>query len=182
MDDSKMLSRLESRDESVLSEIDSKYGRLIASVARNITRSPEDAEEIRNDVLHRLWESIPPSRPESVKSFAAMIARRLALNRVEAAGAKKRGDTTSLEELLEIASDGEISESIEAKELGAAINDFLALCRRDERVMFICRYVYAESPSEIAGALGITKNSLNVKLFRFRERLRVYLKERGYIE
>ena len=111
-----------------------------------------------------------------------MIARRLALNRVEAAGAKKRGDKTSLDELLEIASDGEISESIEAKELGAAINDFLALCQRDERVMFIRRYVYAESPSEIAGSLGITKNSLNVKLFRLRERLRVYLKERDYIE
>ena len=180
--DNDLLSRFESRDESVLSEVDLRYGRLIAFVARNITKSDEDAEEIRNDVLRKLWESIPPARPDSIRSYSAMIARRLALNRVESAAAKKRGATLPLDELFEVASDDEISEGLEAKELGAAINDFLASCGYEERVMFIRRYVYAEEPEKIARLFGITKNSLNVKLFRLRERLRAYLKERGQIE
>ena len=63
-----------------------------------------------------------------------------------------------------------------------AINGFLGNLRREERVMFIRRYVLAEEPGELAARLGITVNSLNVKLYRLRGRLRTYLKERDYIE
>ncbi len=182
MDDNEMLSRLEARDESVLADIDRQYGRLISSVARNITGSPEDADELKSDVLHKLWNSIPPARPDSVRAFAAMIARQLSLNRVEAGRAKKRGEALPLDELCEIASDDEVSERIEAKELGKAISGFLSVCTPEERAMFVRRYVYAEPPGIIAARLGITKNSLGVRLCRLRARLRAYLKERGYIE
>ncbi len=181
MDDN-LYMRFESRDETVLADVDRLCGRLITSVARNITRSAEDAEEIHNDVLRKLWDSIPPAKPDSVKSYSAMIARRLALNRVELMAAKKRGTAIPLDELLEVASDDEISEKLEAKELGGAINGFLGNLRREERVMFIRRYVLAEEPGELAARLGITVNSLNVKLYRLRGRLRTYLKERDYIE
>lgn len=181
--DDKLYARFESRDESVLSEVEESLGRLTRSVARNITKSPEDAEEIASDVLWKLWDSIPPARPDSLRSFAAMIARRLSINRIESASAKKRiGGSLPLDELCEVASDGEISGRIEARELGAAINDFLSRQRAEERVIFVRRYVYAESPADIAGRLGITENSLNVKLHRLRERLRKYLKERDFID
>ena len=48
--------------------------------------------------------------------------------------------------------------------------------------MFVLRYVTAETPEMIAGKLGITTNSLNVRLHMLRAKLRAYLKERGYID
>ena len=87
-----------------------------------------------------------------------------------------------LEELAETADDSEISDRITAKELGRAINDFLLTLPERDRRMFVLRYVTAEEPESIAGKLGITTNSLSVRLHRIRAKLRAYLKERGYIE
>ena len=77
MTDKEMTDRLLARDESVLSEIDCQLGGMITRVALNITGDPRDAEEIRYDVLRKLWESIPGdkrfsddavrARPENVR-------------------------------------------------------------------------------------------------------------------
>lgn len=182
MNDNELLARLRARDESVLRDIDLSCGRLICSVARNITGSQEDADEIKNDVLEKLWNSIPPSEPQSLMSFAAMISRRLALNRVGSRAAKKRGVSVPADELAEIASDGDISDGIEAKELGAEISRFLEGCPGIDREAFVRRYVFAEPPEVVAKRLGFTKNRLNVRLFRLRGKLREHLTEHGYIE
>ena len=71
---------------------------------------------------------------------------------------------------------------ITAKELGRAISDFLMMLSERDRRMFVLRYVTAETPEMIAGKLGITTSSLNVRLHRLRAKLRAYLKERGYID
>lgn len=181
MDDSEMLLMLERREESVLAELEEKYGRLCRSVARNILRNDEDSEECASDVLYKVWNTIPPAQPTSLMAYTAMIARRLAINRYNAQHASKRGEALPLDELNEICADGEISEAVEARELGRAINDFLAGLNSDERTMFIRRYVYAEPPETVAARLGIAKGTLNVRLFRLRGRLKSYLKERNFI-
>ncbi len=182
MTDKEMTDRLFARDESVLRDIDSQCGRLIARIALNITGNRQDAEEIHDDVLCKIWDSIPPACPDSVVAWAAMVARRLSINRVNYERAGKRRGTLPLEELAETADDSEISDRITAKELGRAINDFLLTLPERDRRMFVLRYVTAEEPESIAGKLGITTNSLSVRLHRIRAKLRAYLKERGYIE
>lgn len=182
MTDKEMTDRLLARDESVLSEIDCQLGGMITRIALNITGDPRDAEEIRYDVLRKLWESIPPACPDSVAAWAAMITRRLAINRLSYENAKKRRGTLPLDELTAAADDSEISDRITAKELGRAISDFLTTLSERDRRMFVLRYVTAETPEMIAGKLGITTNSLNVRLHRLRAKLRAYLKERGCID
>jgi len=181
MEHEEMMMRLQARDESVLAVLDEKFGRLCTSVARNILRSEEDAEECRNDALLKIWNTIPPARPASLKSYAAMAARCAALNRYEASRAKKRGEVTPIDELSDICGGGDVSDSVEAKELGEAINEFLAGCRREDRILFVRRYVYAEPPEVVAKAAGIGKNALNLRLFRLRGKLREYLKERDLL-
>lgn len=177
--DNKLIKRLAARDESVLAEIDERYGRLCETVARNILGSDADAEECRSDALMKIWSTIPPAEPTSLKSYAAMAARSAAINRYNENHAKKRGgEILPLEELAEISTGSEVSEAIEARELGGAVNEFLAACSREERVMFVRRYVFCEPPKTVADALGIGTGALNARLFRLRGRLREYLKER----
>ena len=181
MEHDEMLKRLHDRDESVLAELDARYGRLCVGIARNILGSEEDAEECKNDALYKIWSTIPPAEPVSLKSYAAMAARCAALNRYEAAHAKKRGEVMPLDELADICGDGDIAETVEAKELGEAIGAFLAGCRRDDRVLFVRRYVYAEPPELAARAVGIGKNAANLRLLRIRAKLKAYLKERNLL-
>ena len=121
MEHDEMMKRLQDRDESVIAALDAAYGRLCIRVARNILGSDEDAEECKNDALMKIWCTIPPAAPVSLKSYAAMTARCAALNRYEAAHAKKRGEVMPLDELADICAGGDIAEAVEAKELGEAI-------------------------------------------------------------
>lgn len=60
----KITERLFSRDERALFEIEEKHGRFLLSLSRRIVGSPEDAEEILNDVLLEIWNTVPPKSPE----------------------------------------------------------------------------------------------------------------------
>ncbi|MBE6612047.1 MAG: sigma-70 family RNA polymerase sigma factor [Ruminococcaceae bacterium] len=181
MNDDEMIQRLHDRDETVLAELDARYGRLCTTVAKNILGSDEDAAECRNDALLKIWNTIPPASPSSLKSYAAMAARCAAINRWNADRAKKRGLTSPLEELSDICGGGDVSDAVEAKELGEAINAFLAGCRRDDRILFVRRYVYGETSETAASAVGMSKNAANLRLFRLRAKLRNYLKERNLL-
>lgn len=106
MEPDKILSLLRARDETALAALNADYGRLCHMIARNILGSDEDAEECVNDTWLRYGKSIPPAEPESLRSYAGMITRRVAINRYHAATAACR-DTraildTPYEELAEL--------------------------------------------------------------------------------
>ena len=46
--------------------------------------------------------------------------------------------------------------------------------------MFILRYWYADSISEIAERFGLSENNVSVILNRVRKKLKSYLNEKGY--
>ncbi len=180
MDDRIILEGLLSRDETALSEISRLYGRLIYSVAFRILGSAEDSEECVSDALLRIWNAIPPLEPTSLKSFAALTAKSAALNRYRASHASKRGETIPLEELYELSSD-ELDDTLSARELSREINRFLGLCTREERYIFLRRYLYAQDSGELASELGLTRAGVNLKLHRIRKRLKKHLFERGLL-
>lgn len=60
----------------------------------------------------------------------------------------------------------------------AQINAFLAALRRDDRVMFVRRYWFAQPLSEIADAFGTTENNVSVRLGRIRRKLHTYLERK----
>ena len=71
-----------------------------------------------------------------------------------------------------------LDEQLAAGELSAQINAFLAALRRDDRVMFVRRYWFAQPLSEIADAFGTTENNVSVRLGRIRRKLHTYLERK----
>ena len=65
MTDQQIISLFQARDERAVSELSEKYRSTILHIARRHLRSAEDAEECVNDVMLKLWQSIPPSRAAS---------------------------------------------------------------------------------------------------------------------
>ena len=177
MDDSQILALYFIRDEAAISETETKYGRLCTHIARNILDNPEDAEECVQDTYLALWDAIPPAQPENFSAFVCRIARNLSLKKLEYRSAAKRNaeiciPLSELEAILP-------APNTESEELGSLISTFLRTEKELPRKIFLRRYWFFDSVSEIAGQFSCSENKVKSILFRTRNRLRNYLKKEG---
>ena len=180
MDDVKIVSLYLQRDESAIGETEKKYGAYLRRISMNILDNASDSEENVNDTYLNTWNSIPPQTPDPLRAYICRIARNCALKRLRANSALKRGSRfeVSLSELEDCIPGSPLDEQLSAGELSAQINAFLAELSRDDRVMFVRRYWFAETITEIADGFGISESNASVRLSRIRGRLRKYLKSK----
>ena len=184
MEDSKIVDLFFERSEQAIGELDKKYGAAVRKTAVNILSSRQDAEECVNDTYLGVWNSIPPQRPDVLVSYVCRIARNLAVSRLrwETAATRNSGADLVLDELAEvIPSREDVEAEIEAKELAAAVNRYLAGLDYDDRYIFIRRYWYADAVRDIASAMHTRENRVSVRLFRLRNNLKKFLKKEGLI-
>jgi RNA polymerase sigma-70 factor (ECF subfamily) len=182
MEDSEIISLFFARSEQAVAELDRQYGAAVKKTASNILPDRLDAEECVNDTYLRVWNSIPPQRPNPLVSFVCKIARNLALDRYRSSRAEKRNGSLDLvlEEMEDcIPSTMNVETELEAKELTAAINRFLETLAHEDRVLFVRRYFFADPVAQIAAATQLSPNRTSVRLFRLREKLRKYLQKEG---
>ena len=66
------------------------------------------------------------------------------------------------------------------KELTRQIDYFLDTLDAESRILFVRRYWYAYSISELAKQFGLKSNTVSVRLSRIRDKLRDYLKGEGF--
>lgn len=182
--DNEIIELFNSRDEKAISAVSSKYGRYCTAIAMNILGNRQDAEECLNDTLLKAWESIPPAKPDNLPGYLAKIAKNISLNRYRSTHTEKRGSgsiDSVYEELSECVPDkNSIERSYEHKELIEAINAFLAKLAADKRDIFVLRYWYCMSVSEVAARVGVSENRAAVELFKTRKRLVKHLEKRGF--
>ncbi len=181
MDDEKIVDLFWQRSESAITETSAKYGALCGKIAYGILGNSQDSEEIVNMAYLRLWDAVPPKRPQPILPFLAKIVRNLALNRLKAEHTQKRysGEfAVSLDELDECIPDkkGIQSDSVHIRD---CLNTFLKAEKRTARSIFVLRYFYCESIEEIAQKTGFSESKVKSMLFRTRNKLRKYLESEG---
>lgn len=181
MEDAKILDLYFARDEDAIRETDTAYGKRLHTLAKNILRNREDAEESVNDTYAEVWKSIPPRRPKYFFAFLASICRHLSLNRVDwKQAAKRRAQVVPLtEEMENCIPDAAHERQMEAKELGRLLDLFLESLPKDSRLIFLRRYWYVDSVSEIAARYGMTESKVKMQLSRTKEKLRSFLEQEG---
>ena len=74
----------------------------------------------------------------------------------------------------------DVDSTMDAKMLGEAISRFLWTLSREKRVVFMRRYFYLNTVSEISTQLSIGESKVKTMLFRIRNDLRDYLMKEGY--
>ena len=172
------------RSEQAITELIDKYGAAIKNVASNILKDAQDVEECTNDTCLTVWNRIPPKRPKYLGAYSCRIARNICLNRYHANTAEKRNSfyDAALEELEEtIPALSTVESEYDARELTQYLNRFLKGLSQDDRFLFLRRYWYGDSISQIAQAMGITPHTASVRLFRLRQKLQNYLQSEGMI-
>ena len=155
MEDAQIIELFFARSEDAISELDKKYGKF----------------------CHKL----PPQRPESLPAFVGTLVRRCSITRYRANTAMKRNShyDMCMEELETFLASPQqaMEEHYAARELAAAIERFLDTQSKENRVLFMRRYWYADSFAEIGKLLGITEGNARLRLTRMRKQLKTYLTE-----
>ncbi len=181
MKDDAIVALFFSRSESAIQEFDRAYKPLCMKLARDIVGSIETAEECLNDLYLRLWNSIPPEKPLSLKSYACRIIRNLALQQLEKQNAKKRSAIfVELDECIPDLPD-HASEAPGSDEIGRLLDAFLAALPRAEALIFVRRYFYSDPVKSIAAKTGLTENKVSKILSKTRKALKTHLQEGGVI-
>lgn len=184
MEDSQIVKLFLDRDETAISQCESKYGSYCRSIACRILGNDLDAQECVNDTYQAAWNSIPPHRPAILSTYLGKLTRRISLKVLRGKEAQKRGNgetDISLEELTECISAGNTVDSqLEFRELVKQLNEFLGKLPADERRVFIRRYWHALPISEICAQFGYSKSKVESMLHRTRKKLRDYLNKEGY--
>lgn len=170
------------RNENAVKETDAKYGRLCFRVANNILKNNEDSEECVNDTYLSTWNQIPPTKPNNFMAFLCKITRNLSLKRLQFLKAAKRSSaaTLSFDEIDGYVSDDLIRADVNDVELGMIISKFLRNEKTEARNVFIRRYFFFDSVSEIAAQYSFSESKVKSMLFHTRNKLRDYLKKEGF--
>ena len=154
MDDVQIVHLYWDRNEQAIHATSDKYGNYCTSIAMNILGNKQDAEECVNDTYLSTWNSVPPHRPNNLRAFLGKITRNLSFNRYKYNRTGKRGGgelSMVLQELSDLVSGkDDVEQAFDQKELTKAIDTFLDRLSPKKRSIFISRYWYTDSISEIA--------------------------------
>ena len=183
MDDNRIIELLFERAENALDEVSHKYSRLYKGIIREVLSDECDVEECENDVLMAVWNTIPPNRPDSLSSYICKIARRIGINRFKYNTRQKRntGYIVMLSELDDcLPADEPIDDGDERSELIRSIlSDFIRSLDPETEILFVRRYMYLESVTDLAKRFELDENRISVKLYRARKKLKKVLEKEG---
>lgn len=181
MEDEAIVELFFARSEKAIKELDLKYGKVCRKISSNILHSPQDAEECINDAYLGVWNTIPPERPNPLLAFICKIVRNLSIMRYHRNTAMKRNSyyDVAIEELeSSLASPVTVEKEVETCELTHIIDSFLGTLTQENRVIFMRRYWFSDTYTDIAERVGLTEKNVSVRLTRIRKQMRDYLAER----
>ena len=181
LEDVKIIELFFARTEQAIAELAAKYGSTCKRIANNILKCEPDAEECVNDTYLSVWNKIPPTRPSNFRAFICKIVRNLSIKKLEFNLRLKRTQnvTVSYAELDEVLPDTRTAPEWEYENLGKIISDFLDSEKEDARNVFIRKYYFFDSISDIAARYSFTESKVKNMLYHSRNKLREILKKEG---
>lgn len=180
MDDTQIIKMLFERNEKAITELEEKYGKVCSKIAFNIVGNDMDADECENDTYLAVWNQIPPDCPENLYAYVCRITRNLSLKRLRFNLAAKRSPLSviPISEIEDFLPD-ETQTEAENIRIGEILNDFLRNEREDSRNVFIRKYWFFDSISDISLRYSFSESKVKSMLFHARKRLAEKLKKEG---
>lgn len=182
MQDSKIIDLFFERSEQAITELSLKYEKLCKQISVNILGNEEDALECINDSYLGVWNTIPPTKPDNLKYYLCRIVRNNALKRYHSNTALKRNShyNVALQELEEcISGNNSIENELNSAEITRLIDSFLAMQKKENRIIFVRRYFFGDSIADISKRMEMSENNISVRLNRTRTCLRNHLEKEG---
>lgn len=184
MEDGLIVDMYLKRDESAIDQTAQKYGHKLRAIALRILEDDPSSEECENDTYLEAWNLIPPNEPRTyLFPFLGRITRHLALDMCRKRSAAKRSAVLCelSDEMSECLSSSDNTESqIDTMAFTETVNEFLKGLPKEQRMLFVRRYWYFDTVSDLSSGFGWSRSKVKTTLFRLREKLRGHLEKEGY--
>jgi len=185
--DRHLVDRLRARDHEAVSDLASRYSSRIRQLAVRHLRSEEDADEVVQDVLMKVYQNIDAFRGDSaLSSWIYRITFNAAMSRLRAARAGRRdaelfpfepagGDGATAPDIADWSSMGD--DGVHRAELRQRLVKALVGLPRIYRVPVLLRDIHGMTTEEASAALHVKDETLKSRLHRGRLILREQLSD-----
>jgi RNA polymerase sigma factor (sigma-70 family) len=169
-----VINRILKGDQSTFSILVNKYQDYVFTLVLRFTENREDAEEIAQDVFVKAYRSLADFRGDSkFSTWLFTITRTTCLSFLR----KKKLDTVSLDNEragLQIGNlkSGFGANGIEQKSKHMMLNNAIAMLSADDAQVLTLFYQGDQSLEEIGKIMRLDPNTVKVKLYRARQRLK----------
>ena len=157
MEDKQIIELYWERSEDAIKETERKYGWYCTYIASHILENIEEATVCVKEGYESLWDTIPPHRPQNLKAYLCKVTRNHALQ-------------MKYPEFLE--------QEVDLFDAELVIYDFLKGLEPEQRKLFVARYWYLSSVSEIAMQYKMSEGKVDKIIKSLRQKLDGILEEK----
>ena len=188
--DEALVARMRAGDESAIVDLEAAYRFRIQQLALRYVKSPEDAEEVAQDVLLKVFLKIDAFRGDAaLSSWIYRITFNTAMSRLRSQRATRRHEVREQDLLADVEENGgrvrrepaDLSSLSDEAILRSQLRGRLASALKDlpeiYRTPVILRDLRGLSTEEASEQLGIKEQTLKSRLHRGRLYLREHLSE-----
>ena len=174
LSDIELIEQTLSGSQAAYADLIRRHQRFVFTLAMRFSKNREDAEEIAQDCFIKAYRSLANfQRQSKFSTWLYSIVYTTAMTFLR----KKRVDTDSIDDentyiQLENQSAGFSNNLAENKSRSYYLNQAIEQLLPDDAAIITLFYMGEQSLEEIAQALGIEANTVKVKLFRARQRLK----------
>jgi RNA polymerase sigma-70 factor (ECF subfamily) len=174
LNDSAIITRILQGDQQAYAELVKRYQNFVFSICQRYTAQREDAEEIAQDVFVKAYRCLADFRGESkFSTWLYTIVNTSCISFLR----KKKMQTHSLddERIFAVADNidgGMRANTVEQKSRVSMVNKAIKLLAADDATIISLFYLGEQSLEEIGLIMGINPNTVKVKLFRARQRMK----------
>ncbi len=180
LDEAALVERAKSGETAAFTELVRRYDKKIFRMAKQITQSDEDAEDVLQEALFKAYTHLKDFQGNS--KFYTWIVR-IAVNEALMKLRKRKSDrTVSLDEELDTGEetvtreiavwDGDPEQRYSQEELRVILDDAIKSLKPSFRTVFVLRDVEELSTEETADTLGLSIPAVKSRLLRARLELR----------
>ena len=174
LSDIELIEQTLAGNQSAYADLVKRHQRFVFTLALRFAKNREDAEEIAQDCFIKAYRSLSAfQRQSKFSTWLYSIVYTTAMTFLR----KKRVDTDSIDDentyiQSENSSSSHDVNSAENKSRSYYLNQAIAQLMPDDAAIITLFYMGEQSLDEIGKALGIEANTVKVKLFRARQRLK----------
>jgi RNA polymerase sigma-70 factor, ECF subfamily len=188
--DAELVRRMRARDESAVAELDTIYRSRIQQLAMRYVKTPEDAEEIAQDVLMKVYRRVDAFRGDAaLSSWIYRITFNTAMSRLRSRRSASHFEVPEYDLMTDVEERGGLlrhetpdwsrmaDETLLRGQVRRQLARALPALPSIYRVPVILRDIQGLSTEEASARLGIKEQTLKSRLHRGRAFLRARLTE-----
>jgi RNA polymerase sigma factor (sigma-70 family) len=174
LSDIELIEQTLAGDQSAYADLVKRHQRFVFTLAMRFAKTREDAEEIAQDCFIKAYRSLESfQRQSKFSTWLYSIVYTTAMTTLR----KKRINTDSIDDedtfiQIENKPSGYDTNNVENKSRSFYVNQAIDQLLPDDATIITLFYKGEQSLEEIAQTMGIEANTVKVKLFRARQRLK----------